>query len=683
MLLASSGAGASSRPGAKSAADFDLILAALTPHTQIAPVPAIPLHVTLHDRGALLARTPEERDGGFGSLQVSLPSVTIPEAWKPTPLSFTPAAVVPHGSGMPTTRDLGPATVVRDNANPSTPVHTAPMPAAPVYATPPSPGTADREASYDNPVAEGGSASFPARLPASAPDHQATGSRAATSSRTSRASSPAAHRQAGTDSTLPSDAPDAEAEIAASQAQGGVARQAPGDALPAMEADAGSPVLSQVRAGSARPAAISPDTEQSSPSTVPGTALPQHVVDAIMSAAVEDDAPPPALRALAADPTEQARAQPGHVKVIVVDALPAAEEARLPATLKSPAVVTVSTDVRPAVGPAKPGVQRPSVSERPASPGNSTPEPSDAAGRADVQDDPHPQVQTATTKSADADQPPRQSTHFDAGAGDARPGAPPLAAGFAAIGATLPETEPAPAAAADAPAEGASSSATDARADDAGSLPGSDDAGPDVASQGARIAAGGSAAVPAPLSTQTGSAAAAPAIPATLIAGAAAPPAPACALPPSFASASAATAGPAPDIDALAMAMAATSARGLKHFDIRLDPPELGRVDVHLSVGRDGKAEALLTVDRPDTLEFLRRDSVTLQRALRDAGLDLSNNSLNFSLKGQQRQGDGGGASTARMRSLSDAVVARAEAANASTPIWNHASDGARLDIRV
>jgi len=144
-----------------------------------------------------------------------------------------------------------------------------------------------------------------------------------------------------------------------------------------------------------------------------------------------------------------------------------------------------------------------------------------------------------------------------------------------------------------------------------------------------------------------------------------------------------ATAEPAPDIDGLAVAIAANATRGIKHFDIRLDPPELGRVDVHMSVSRDGKAEALLTADRPETLELLQRDSKTLERALKDAGLDLSNNSLNFSLKGQQRQGDGGGASMARMRSLSDAVVARAEAANASTPIWSHAPGSARLDIRV
>ena|GEM_PF-1354834 len=147
------------------------------------------------------------------------------------------------------------------------------------------------------------------------------------------------------------------------------------------------------------------------------------------------------------------------------------------------------------------------------------------------------------------------------------------------------------------------------------------------------------------------------------------------------ASAASATAEPAPDIDSLAVAIAANAARGAKHFDIRLDPPELGRVDVHMSVSRDGKAEALLTADRPETLELLQRDSKTLERALKDAGLDLSNNSLNFSLKGQHRQGDG--ASMARMRSLSDAVVARAEAANASTPIWSHAPGSARLDIRV
>jgi flagellar hook-length control protein FliK len=136
-----------------------------------------------------------------------------------------------------------------------------------------------------------------------------------------------------------------------------------------------------------------------------------------------------------------------------------------------------------------------------------------------------------------------------------------------------------------------------------------------------------------------------------------------------------------PNIGALAAAIAAKSAAGSKTFEIRLDPPEMGRVDVHLTVDNDGKAHALLTADRPQTLELLQRDSQNLERALKDAGLNLSNNSLNFSLKGEGRQGDGGGASMARTRSLTSAVVARAEAANASE--INFGSATGRLDIRV
>jgi chemotaxis protein MotD len=138
-----------------------------------------------------------------------------------------------------------------------------------------------------------------------------------------------------------------------------------------------------------------------------------------------------------------------------------------------------------------------------------------------------------------------------------------------------------------------------------------------------------------------------------------------------------------PNVAALATAIAAKSAAGTKTFDIRMDPPELGRVDVHLSVDRDGKVQAMLSADRPETLALLQRSSQNLEQALKDTGLNLSNNSLNFSLKGDGRQGDGGGASMARTRTLSDAVLARAEAANASVLNMNTASGDGRLDIRV
>ena len=133
----------------------------------------------------------------------------------------------------------------------------------------------------------------------------------------------------------------------------------------------------------------------------------------------------------------------------------------------------------------------------------------------------------------------------------------------------------------------------------------------------------------------------------------------------------------------LGIAIAARSAAGAKSFEIRLDPAELGRVEVKLTVGADGKADATIVAHRPETLALLLRDSQNLERTLKDSGLQLSNSSLNFSLKGQERQGDGGGASKAHTRNLSDAVVARSEATNASIASLSLAPSSARLDIRV
>jgi len=140
---------------------------------------------------------------------------------------------------------------------------------------------------------------------------------------------------------------------------------------------------------------------------------------------------------------------------------------------------------------------------------------------------------------------------------------------------------------------------------------------------------------------------------------------------------------PQPDIKALAAQIVAKAASGAKTFEIRLDPPELGRVEVHLTVSHDGKAEATLTAERPETVALLQRDSQNLERTLKEAGLDVSNSSLNFSLKGEERQGDGGGASRAHTRNLSDAVVARSETVNASLANRSSAPSSARLDIFV
>jgi flagellar hook-length control protein FliK len=85
----------------------------------------------------------------------------------------------------------------------------------------------------------------------------------------------------------------------------------------------------------------------------------------------------------------------------------------------------------------------------------------------------------------------------------------------------------------------------------------------------------------------------------------------------------------------LAVEIATQAHAGKHHFDIRLDPPELGRIDVKLDVDRDGNVSTKLIADRNDTLDLLKRDSAQLERALQDAGLKTSDNTLQFSLRQQ------------------------------------------------
>ena len=79
---------------------------------------------------------------------------------------------------------------------------------------------------------------------------------------------------------------------------------------------------------------------------------------------------------------------------------------------------------------------------------------------------------------------------------------------------------------------------------------------------------------------------------------------------------------------------------GANKFEIRLDPPELGRIEVTLEIQRDGQVLAVLAADRPETLELLNREARGLERALQDAGLKTDSGSLSFSLR-QDAKGDG------------------------------------------
>ena len=121
---------------------------------------------------------------------------------------------------------------------------------------------------------------------------------------------------------------------------------------------------------------------------------------------------------------------------------------------------------------------------------------------------------------------------------------------------------------------------------------------------------------------------------------------------------------------------------GGDRISIQLKPAELGRVEVRLDVGKEGRVSAVITADRADTLDLLQRDARILQNALQDAGLQTDGNSLSFQLKSQdqafnQSNGAAGGASDSGDGGLPGA----AEAAGAFTPQNIISQD--RIDIRV
>lgn len=133
--------------------------------------------------------------------------------------------------------------------------------------------------------------------------------------------------------------------------------------------------------------------------------------------------------------------------------------------------------------------------------------------------------------------------------------------------------------------------------------------------------------------------------------------------------------------EAMGLAISRHVSAEATEFTLRLDPAELGRVEVKLEMGKDGKATVSIQADNASTFDLLRRDSHALERALAEAGLKLDSGGLNFSLRQQDGQnpqqfaGEGGQRpATGRMQ---DASLAANEQDN--TPAPTRRSGGAGL----
>lgn len=125
---------------------------------------------------------------------------------------------------------------------------------------------------------------------------------------------------------------------------------------------------------------------------------------------------------------------------------------------------------------------------------------------------------------------------------------------------------------------------------------------------------------------------------------------------------------------------------GTDRINIQLRPEELGRVDVKMEVGHDGRVNAVVTADNKDTLAMLQRDSRELERALQQAGLQTDSGSLSFNLRGENNEGQDAESGLASGPGTSNAeadMMAEAEESPAIAAYEGGIRPDGRVDIRA
>ena len=128
-------------------------------------------------------------------------------------------------------------------------------------------------------------------------------------------------------------------------------------------------------------------------------------------------------------------------------------------------------------------------------------------------------------------------------------------------------------------------------------------------------------------------------------------------------------------------------------FDVELHPADLGRVDVRLEIGAQGRMTAAMSFENPQAAAELRGRAHELQRALEQAGFDVSGG-LSFdvagdrgqggqNLAGQQQQPDGGGASRGRAFQAALQSAGDTTAAAISGAVYGQGRTTSGVDIRI
>ena len=120
---------------------------------------------------------------------------------------------------------------------------------------------------------------------------------------------------------------------------------------------------------------------------------------------------------------------------------------------------------------------------------------------------------------------------------------------------------------------------------------------------------------------------------------------------------------------------------GRDSLTIRLDPAEMGEIQVRLQFDDKGTIRAHVSAESSVALEMLRRDSGDLVRALGDAGVRTDAQSFQFEARSQGRGDQQGQHNRPEMAARQDAAHAEAGAENDNQPLRAKLRSSGSLDL--
>ena len=115
-------------------------------------------------------------------------------------------------------------------------------------------------------------------------------------------------------------------------------------------------------------------------------------------------------------------------------------------------------------------------------------------------------------------------------------------------------------------------------------------------------------------------------------------------------------------------------AAGQDSFNVRLNPSELGRVDVRVINNDDGTVSTQIRVERSETLDLFQRDIRALERTLQQSGVKLGSDGIDLSLK------DNGTDQGGNSQAFDNDFDSQGEHAQNSDPAWEANEANQHLD---